>query len=65
MRLIARDLSKSYGGITVLASAAMEIERGEIRAVVGENGAGKSTLIRILSGAVAPDTRRPRCAEER
>src|SRR4029434_4393713 len=30
--------------------------RGEIRAVVGENGAGKSTLIRILSGAVAPDT---------
>jgi ABC-type sugar transport system ATPase subunit len=56
MRLVAHDLSKSYGGITVLSSATMEIERGEIRAVVGENGAGKSTLIRILSGAVAPDT---------
>jgi ABC-type sugar transport system ATPase subunit len=56
MRLVARDLSKSYGGITVLSSAMMEIERGEIRAVVGENGAGKSTLIRILTGAVAPDT---------
>ena len=56
MLLAARHLSKSYGGVIVLADLDIEVGAGEIRALVGENGAGKSTLIKILTGAVMPDT---------
>jgi ribose transport system ATP-binding protein len=55
MLLAARHLTKSYGGVTVLADLDLEVGAGEIRALVGENGAGKSTLIKILTGAVVPD----------
>ena len=56
MLLAARDLSKQYGGVRVLSGVSLELEAGEVRALVGENGAGTSTLIKILSGAVVPDT---------
>jgi ribose transport system ATP-binding protein len=55
MRLSARGLSKQYGGVPVLQDVSLDVEAGEIRALVGENGAGKSTLIKILSGAVVPE----------
>jgi rhamnose transport system ATP-binding protein len=48
-------VSKSYGGVHALVDVSLDIEPGEIHALVGENGAGKSTLIRILSGSVEPD----------
>jgi ABC-type sugar transport system ATPase subunit len=56
MLLTARQLAKSYGGVAVLQDLELEVAAGEIRAVIGENGAGKSTLIKILTGAVVPDT---------
>nr|WP_264472822.1 sugar ABC transporter ATP-binding protein [Extibacter muris] len=34
----------------------LDIRRGEIHALCGENGAGKSTLIKLVSGAITPDT---------
>jgi ABC-type sugar transport system ATPase subunit len=55
MLVSARGLSKSYGGVRVLADLDFDLRPGEIRALVGENGAGKSTFIKILSGAVDPD----------
>jgi ABC-type sugar transport system ATPase subunit len=55
MRLAARDLSKSYVGVTVVSNLSFDLEAGEVRALVGENGAGKSTFIKMLSGAVVPD----------
>jgi ABC-type sugar transport system ATPase subunit len=54
--IVARGLSKHYGPVTALDNVDLEIYPGEILAIVGDNGAGKSTLVKILSGAIAPDS---------
>jgi ribose transport system ATP-binding protein len=51
-----RDVSKSFGATRALDRVSLELESGEVRALIGENGAGKSTLMKILSGAVRPDS---------
>ncbi|QAT49100.1 sugar ABC transporter ATP-binding protein [Caproiciproducens sp. NJN-50] len=48
-------ISKFYPGVTALDDVSFEIEKGEIRALVGENGAGKSTLIKCIMGVEKPD----------
>ena len=54
--LEARNLVKRYGRVTALDHADFELKPNEILAVIGDNGAGKSTLIKVLAGAVIPDT---------
>lgn len=51
-----REVSKHYGPIVACDSVNLEIKRGEILAIVGDNGAGKTTLVKILTGAIAPDS---------
>lgn len=51
-----RKISKSFSGVTVLHSVDITLHKGEILCLAGENGAGKSTLIKILSGALTPDS---------
>jgi ribose transport system ATP-binding protein len=55
LALLATDVSKSFGGITVLDRLSLEIAPGEIHGLVGENGSGKSTFVKALSGIYAPD----------
>lgn len=50
------DAGKSYGALTALESATFRVGRGEVVCLLGDNGAGKSTLVKIISGAIAPDT---------
>jgi simple sugar transport system ATP-binding protein len=54
--LEARNLSKHYGGVAAADSIDLEIRHGEVLALIGDNGAGKSTLVKMLCGAVRPDS---------
>ena len=56
--LEATDVSKTYGAVVALDHASLSVRPGEVHALMGANGAGKSTFVKILTGAVTPDTGR-------
>jgi ABC-type uncharacterized transport system ATPase subunit len=51
-------VSKRYGSVVANENVSLEVERGEIHALLGENGAGKTTLMNIAFGLVAADAGR-------
>jgi simple sugar transport system ATP-binding protein len=56
LRLELQEISKAYPGVRANDGVCLKVAEGEIHAVLGENGAGKSTLMKIIYGAVQPDS---------
>jgi len=54
--LQAEGLRKTYGQTEALRGVDVEIERGEVVAVMGPSGSGKSTLLHCLAGVISPDS---------
>jgi ABC-2 type transport system ATP-binding protein len=56
--LSIESVHKSYEGVMALCDVNLEVERGEILAILGLNGAGKTTLMSVISGLQRPDSGR-------
>jgi len=54
--LVAKNIKKSYGDLTVLKGVDVSIDKGEIVSFVGKSGAGKTTLLHILGTLDQPDS---------
>nr|WP_281493955.1 sugar ABC transporter ATP-binding protein [Jannaschia sp. S6380] len=49
-----REIDRSFGAVQVLHGITLDLDPGEVHALIGENGAGKSTTMKIMSGYLAP-----------
>lgn len=54
--LEVNGLTKSFGSLNVLKGVNMQVEKGEMVALMGPSGSGKSTLLNIIGGLLAGDT---------
>ncbi|MGI5158517.1 ABC transporter ATP-binding protein [Microbispora sp. CA-102843] len=52
--LSVRDLTVHHGQLCAVDGLSLELEKGEVLAIIGANGAGKSTLLRTLAGLNTP-----------
>ncbi len=55
LMLSVKDIYKSFGTNAVLKGISLDLNSGEVIAMIGGNGAGKSTLMKIIMGIFQPD----------
>ena len=53
--ILLEEVSKSFGATRAVREVSLEIEHGELMAVLGPSGCGKTTLLRLIAGFEAPD----------
>ena len=53
--LSARNVTKRYGGVVALSNGNLDVQSGEVVALLGANGSGKSTLSKVITGVIAPN----------
>ena len=51
--LVVRDLTAGYGGVIAVEDVSINVDQGEIVALIGANGAGKTTLLFAIAGLIA------------
>ena len=54
--LVARNISRSYGGKTIVDDASFSLGRGEHLGIAGRSGSGKTTLMKCILRIITPDT---------
>ncbi len=56
--LRVENITKSFDGITILDKVSLQLEKGEIKVLIGPSGGGKSTLLQCMNCLVIPDSGR-------
>jgi len=54
--LVARELTKRFGGLVAIDSLSLEVRRNEILGLIGPNGSGKTTFFNVITGLYASDS---------
>jgi len=54
--IAAKNIRKVFGATIAINDVSLEVQVGDIHALLGENGAGKSTMVKLLSGLILPTT---------
>jgi ribose transport system ATP-binding protein/rhamnose transport system ATP-binding protein len=54
--LAIRNVVKTFPGVRAVDNVSLEVQPGEVHALIGENGAGKSTLMHLVAGVYQPDS---------
>jgi ABC-2 type transport system ATP-binding protein len=54
--IVLRDVTRTFGPVRAVDRLDLSIPEGSVAVLLGPNGAGKTTTVRLITGAIAPDT---------